>query len=105
MSHHWKQARMPAYRTLGSMIALLEALDRGEEIPPKDKAPGSQGEAVSPTERYICLKGACRLLLASIQRSIEAVLSRSVGRGEDVVIFECRLQTGEEAANELLRMN
>jgi hypothetical protein len=98
---NWQRVRMPVFHALGAMIEMLEALERGEEVAAREKAPGPQGEPCSVTERYVCLKGACRLLLLAVQRSIEAVLARRVGVLEDVVIVECRLKSGEEVLDML----
>ena len=99
--HNWQRVQMPAYRALGGLIEMLEAMERGETVVAREKVPGPQGEPVSVTERYVCLKGACRLLLLAVQRSIEAVLARRVGALEDVVVYECRLKSGEKVLDEL----
>lgn len=101
---HWQRVRMSAYHTLGNMIATLEALERGDPVETREMAPGTQGEAATPAERYVCLKAACRLLLVAIERSIEMVCSRRVGMSEDLVVCEVRLETGEEVLDRLANM-
>lgn len=115
---HWQAVQMSAYHRLGNVIATLEALARGEEIATQDTMPtqpcphcdGSgrvaavmAAEAVSPAERYVSAKSACALLLASIQRSINAICGRRVGTFEEVVVVECRLMDGQQVLDELER--
>ena len=56
---HWQRVQCPEYRELGKILALLEALDRGEDVSPGDTVPdGREHEATLLAERLMSRRAA-----------------------------------------------
>jgi hypothetical protein len=60
----WQRVQCQEYRQLGTILSLLEALDRGEDITPGDAIPdGREREMCLVAERLMSRRAACRRLL------------------------------------------
>lgn len=94
----WQGVQCPEYRQLGDIVALLEALDRGVDIAPGDSVPdGRDREATLVAERLMSRRAACRRLLVVTAANILAICQQSIGAGDDLVFWQCRVLEGENA--------